>query len=62
MNNANPFQVFQDLRESIDELTRAIDSFNDSSVWGGNLADQIGWLAKGLEDLNNANKSKEKTK
>lgn len=59
MKQENPFQVFEDLRESIDDLTDAIRSLDSSSVWAGNLADQIGWIAKELQELNDANKSKD---
>ena len=53
-------QELKDLRDSIDELTRAINGLNEGSIYSGNLADQIGWAAHQLQKMNEANESKQK--
>lgn len=53
-------QELKDLRDSIDELTRAINGLNEGSIYAGNLADQIGWAAHQLQKINEANESKQK--
>jgi len=50
----------KNLRDSIDELTHAINSLNEGSIYAGNLADQIGWAAHQLQKMNEANESKQK--